>query len=125
VDKVNLAHTTVQWFNPNCYAIQPFGTLGDVPRDSLTGPGLLDLDFSVIKDTKVTEKLTAEFRAEFFNILNHTNLGLPVGAVFAGTRGSLGTPIPTTTTFISGTAGTITTASTTSRQIQFALKLIF
>ncbi len=79
----------------------------------------------MIKDTKVTEKLTAEFRAEFFNILNHTNLGLPVGAVFAGTRGSLGTPIPTTTTFISGTAGTITTASTTSRQIQFALKLIF
>jgi len=124
-DTVNLAHTTVQWFNPNCYAIQPFGTLGDVPRDSLTGPGLLDLDFSVIKDTRITEKLNTEFRAEFFNVLNHTNLGLPVGAIFAGTRGSLANPDPTNTTFISGTAGTITTASTTSRQIQFALKLIF
>ena len=62
VDTVNFAQKTVQWFNPSCYSIQPFGTLGDVPRDSLTGPGLVDLDFSVIKDTRVTEKLNAEFR---------------------------------------------------------------
>ena len=48
----------------------------------MTGPGLLDLDFSVIKDTRITEKLNAEFRAEFFNILNHTNLGQPVGSDF-------------------------------------------
>ena len=133
VDKVNASHTTVQWFNPNCYVLQPFGTLGNVGRNSLTGPGLLDLDFSVIKDTRITEKLNAEFRAEFFNILNHTNLGQPVGAIFAGARGSLANndsgcalnPQVNCTAFISGTAGTITNASTTSRQIQFALKLIF
>jgi hypothetical protein len=85
----------------------------------------LDLDFSVIKDTKITEKLNAEFRAEFFNILNHTNLGQPALGVFAGTRGSLAVPIPAATTFDSATAGIINSTDTTSRQIQFALKLIF
>lgn len=125
LDQVSSATKTVQWFNPNCYVVQPFGTLGDVPRNSLIGPGLVDLDFSVIKETKVTEKLNAEFRAEFFNIINHTNLGPPVTGVFAGTRGNLKNPNPTATTFISGTAGTITNTATTSRQIQFALKLLF
>jgi hypothetical protein len=125
VDQINRAQKTVEWFNPACYSIQPFGTLGDVSRDSLTGPGLLDLDFSVIKDTKITEKLNAEFRAEFFNILNHTNLGQPALGVFAGTRGSLAVPIPAATTFDSATAGIINSTDTTSRQIQFALKLIF
>jgi hypothetical protein len=133
LDQTNNSHTLVQWFNPNCYALQPFGTLGDVPRDSLTGPGLLDLDFSVIKDTRITEKLNVEFRAEFFNILNHTNLGSPVGALFAGTRGSplnnesgcAQSPQVNCTAFISGTAGTVTNTATTSRQIQFALKLLF
>ncbi len=133
VDQTNASHSLVQWFNPNCYVLQPFGTLGNVGRDSLTGPGLLDLDLSVIKDTRITEKLNAEFRAEFFNILNHTNLGPPVGAIFAGSRGSLAnndsgcalTPQVNCTAFISGTAGTIANTTTTSRQIQFAVKLIF
>ena len=119
-DHVNVAQRTVQWFNPACYAVQPFATLGNVGRNSLTGPGLLDLDFSVIKDTKVTETLSAQFRAEFFNIINHTNLGQPAGAVFAGPGGA-----GAGASFIAGNAGLITTASTTSRQIQFALKLIF
>jgi Carboxypeptidase regulatory-like domain len=124
-DTIHFTQRTVQWFNPACYAIQPFGTLGDVGRNSLIGPGLLDLDFSIIKETKITERLNAEFRAEFFNILNHTNLGLPAAGVFAGTRGSPANPVPTNTTFDSATAGVITSTSTTSRQIQFALKLIF
>ncbi len=106
----------VPYFNPACFAVQPAATLGDVPRDSLIGPGLLNLDFSVIKQTRITEKVNTEFRAEFFNILNRTNFGQPVGAVFAGTGAA---PFP------SGTAGVITTTTTTSRQIQFALKLIF
>jgi hypothetical protein len=110
----------VQWFDPSCYTPQPFATLGNVGRNSLAGPGLLDLDFSIIKDTKVTEKLGAEFRAEFFNILNHTNLGQPAGAVFAGPGGA-----GAGASYIAGNAGLISTASTTSRQIQFAVKLIF
>jgi len=106
----------VPWFNPACYAIQPANTLGNVSRDSLIGPGVLDLDFSVIKQTRITEKVNTEFRAEFFNILNRTNLGQPSGAVFAGTGAA---------PFFSGTAGVITSTATTSRQIQFALKLLF
>ena len=104
------------WFNPTCYAVQPAATLGNVGRDSLIGPGLVDLDFSVIKQTRITEKLNTEFRAEFFNILNRANFGQPAGAVFAGTGAA---------PFISGTAGVITTTATTSRQIQFAVKLLF
>jgi hypothetical protein len=118
---VNVTQRSVQWFNPNCYAVQPFATLGNVGRNSLTGPGLLDLDFSVVKDTKVTETVSVQFRAEFFNIINHTNLGQPAGAVFAGAGGAGAAA----GSFIAGNAGLITTASTTSRQIQFALKLIF
>ncbi|HEY6442545.1 MAG TPA: carboxypeptidase regulatory-like domain-containing protein [Candidatus Acidoferrales bacterium] len=106
----------VPFFNPGCFAVQPTSTLGDVRRDSLVGPGLLDLDFSIIKQTKITEKINTEFRAEFFNILNRSNFGQPAGAVFAGTAAA---------PFISGTAGVITSTATTSRQIQFALKLIF
>lgn len=133
VDTANFQQKFVQWFNPACYALQPFGTLGDVGRDSLTGPGLLDLDFSIIKETKITEKLNAEFRAEFFNILNRTNLGQPAAAVFAGARGSVANndsgcalnPPVACTAFIAGNAGVITSTATTSRQIQFALKLTF
>ena len=108
--------TFVNWFDATCYTVQPANTLGDVPRGGLTGPGLLDLDFSVIKQTRITEKFDTELRAEFFNIINHANLGQPVGALFAGTGAA---------PFISGSAGTITSTSTTSRQIQFAVKLIF
>jgi hypothetical protein len=121
-DTVNSLQRTVQWFNPACYAVQPFATLGNVRRNSLIGPGLLNLDFSIIKQTRITEKLNTEFRAEFFNIINHTNLGQPVGGVFSGAGGAASGPV---TDFIAGNAGLITSTSTTSRQIQFALKLIF
>jgi hypothetical protein len=120
-DTVNAQQRTVQWFNPACYAVQPFATLGNVGRNSLIGPGLLDLDFSIIKQTKITEKLNTEFRAEFFNIINHTNLGQPNGAVFSGAGGAGAAA----GSFIAGNSGLITSTSTTSRQIQFALKLIF
>jgi hypothetical protein len=120
-DTVNAQQRTVQWFNPACYAVQPFATLGNVRRDSLIGPGLLNLDFSIIKQTRITEKLNTEFRAEFFNIINHTNLGQPNGAVFSGAGGA-GAAVGS---FIAGNSGLITSTSTTSRQIQFALKLIF
>ncbi len=119
LNTVNRAQETVQWFNPACYTLQPFGTLGNVGRDSLYGPNFVNLDFSIIKDTTVTEKLSAQFRAEFFNIINHTNLGQPATGLYTG---SVYAPASILT---SATAGQITTTSGPSRQIQFAVKLIF
>src|ERR1019366_1354827 len=73
-----------EWFAPTCYKPQPIGVLGLTRRGSVKGPGYLGLDTSVIKQTKVTERLNAEFRAEFFNILNHTNLGQPSSYTLLG-----------------------------------------
>jgi hypothetical protein len=86
-----------------------FGTLG---RNTFRGPGFQDYDLALVKDTPFGRRGTAElgtieFRAEFFNVFNLTNFGLPSNIL----RGS-GFGI------ISKTAGT-------SRQIQFSLKLIY
>ena len=77
--------TWENWYNSDCYYLPPYGTLGNVGRDNLIGPGLMDLDFSVIKNTKLTEKVNLELRAEFFNIVNHTSFGNPAeGFTFGG-----------------------------------------
>ncbi len=112
------------WFNINCYAPQAGGTLGNVPRGSVTGPGVFNFDASIIKNTKLWERLDTQFRAEFFNATNHTNFALPVAGgviVAAGppgvyTQAAQGLP---------GLAGSIRGTSTIARQIQFALKLTF
>jgi hypothetical protein len=107
-----ISGTPNQWFNPNAYTVPAVGTWGNVGRGTLTGPGLADLDASLFRNFKLREKTTLEFRAEFFNVLNHTNFGTPNATVFSGTS-------------ISPSAGLITTTATTSRQIQFGLKLMF
>jgi hypothetical protein len=110
------------WFNANCYVSQPFGTLGDVPRGSVEGANLVDLDFSVIKDTRVWEKLDVQFRGEFFNILNRANFAQPAsigvftGAPTAAVLAPTGEP---------GDSGAIGGTFTPAREIQFALKLMF
>jgi hypothetical protein len=125
-----------QWFNPNMFHMQPMvpcpnnagltcGTLGDAARGILRGPNLGEWDFSIVKDTAVPlfgKQGSIQFRTEIFNILNHTNLGMPASAtVFNGATSVLGeyeqAPL--------AGVGQITTTATTSRQIQFALKLIF
>ena len=101
-----------QWFNPNAFILPAAGTYGNLGRGTYTGPGLAALDLSLLKNIEVTEKMKLQLRSEFFNILNHTNLGTPNAIVFSGGA-------------ISPSAGLITTTATTSRQIQFGLKLIF
>jgi hypothetical protein len=101
-----------EWFNPNAFVLPAAGTYGNLGRGTFIGPGLADLDLSVFKDTVVAERTTLQFRAEFFNALNRANFGTPNAAVFAGGA-------------ISASAGLITSTATTSRQIQFGLKLIF
>lgn len=111
-----------EYFNPNCFSLQPVGTLGNLGRDVFSGPGVEDFDFAVLKNTRIRENVALQFRAEFFNIFNHPNLPLPNGAVF--TQGANGTGV------INPLAGVIQPLTpyetvTTSRQIQFALKLVF
>jgi hypothetical protein len=88
------------------------GTWGNLGRGTFRGPGLANVDLSLVKNIAVTERTSLQFRTEFFNAFNHTNLGTPNPIVFAGTG-----PNPS--------AGLITTTSTLSREIQFALKLMF
>ena len=114
--------TVKQWFNPAAFAAPYPGTFGDLGRDTLTGPGLSELDFSVAKSTAIREGLRAQFRAEFFNVLNHSNFTTPNPVVYS----SGPTPkTPTAAAQESPTAGVISATATTSRQIQFGLKLLF
>lgn len=101
-----------QWFNPAAFVLPTAGTYGNLGRGVYRGPGLADLDVSLFKTTKVAERADLQFRAEFFNALNHANFGTPNATVFSGTA-------------FNPSAGLVTTTTTTSRQIQFGLKLVF
>ncbi|MDE3197210.1 MAG: carboxypeptidase regulatory-like domain-containing protein, partial [Acidobacteriota bacterium] len=103
-----------QWFNPNAFLAPPnnSGFYGNLGRDTLIGPGLGTCDFSVFKDTRIHERTNVQFRAEFFNVLNRANFNGPNAVVF-------------TPSGVSPTAGVITGTATTSRQIQFGLKLLW
>ncbi len=106
--------TPAQWFNPNVFLQPPpnSGFFGNATRDNLVGPGLATWDFSTIKNTKLRESLSLQFRAEIFNLTNRANFNTPALITF-------------TPSGVSGTAGAITSTSTTARQVQFALKLLW
>jgi hypothetical protein len=106
-----------QWFNPAAFILPTPGTYGNLGRGTLNGPGLADVDFSVFKNTGITEKTNLQFRAEFFNISNRANYGPPNSTVYSITPGA--------PPAISPSAGLITTTATFPRQIQLGLKLIF
>ncbi len=97
--------------NTNATAFH-FGSLG---RNVIIGPRFNNTDFSVIKNTKLTETTRVQFRAEFFDVFNHTNFGQP-GRV--AQIGSTDFGVIRSTRFATGDSGS-------SRQIQFALKLLF
>ena len=101
-----------QWFDPNAFVVPAAGTWGNLGRGVYAGPGLVDVDLSLFKNVAMSERFHLQFRSEFFNLLNRTNLGTPNATVFSGTS-------------ISPSAGLITTLATMPRQIQFGLKLIF
>jgi hypothetical protein len=109
-----------QWFNPACFAIEPVGTFGNLGRTTFNGPSLVDFDFAMMKNTsirKISEAFNVQFRAEVFNIFNHTNLGIPgLGAFTQGTNGGANP---------NASFGVFTGTTTTSRQIQLGLKIVF
>jgi hypothetical protein len=113
----------VFWLNTACYTLPPVGELGNLSRDPVFGPDAATLDASLQKTTKISERYTVQFRAEFFNVLNRANFRNPSGAIFSqgldagGNATGGGTPGPT--------AGQITLTNTTARQIQFGLKFLF
>jgi len=113
-----------EWYNPHMFTMPAFGTLGDVPRGVLVGPGLADWDFSLNKDTALPflgEKGRAEFRAEFFNIINHTNFNFP--GISQNNQNFIQTGIGTG--IVSPAAGVVSTTATNAREIQFGLRLEF
>jgi hypothetical protein len=112
-DSIYENNSAERWFDPTVFALQTAGTYGNAGRDILKAPGLVSLDASLFKTTYITERLNLQFRAEFFNLLNRTNLGIPATVVLT----TAGVP--------ASSAGRISRTSTTSRQIQFGLKLSF
>jgi hypothetical protein len=68
---------SVNWLNPNAFLPSADGAYGDTPRNVLHGPGFEDVDLSVFKNTHITERVTAQFRVEMFNLFNHLNLASP------------------------------------------------
>jgi hypothetical protein len=105
------------WVNPAGFGLPAPGTLGNLQRDFLSGPGTVAMNYAVIKDTPIKEQIRLQFRAEFFNLLNHPNWALPTSTAFVQTANGGGAPNPT----FGKSIGTTTSA----RQIQFALKLLF
>jgi len=95
------------WFNTAAFAAPPAFTFGNAGRNSVYGPGMQSLDFAVSRDFTITEAAKFQFRAEFFNALNHTNLGTPDRFV--------NTP----------QFGTITEATTPGREIQLSARISF
>ena len=97
-----------------------FNLRGNAGRNILIGPGLSNLDFSILKNNRVrriSESFNVQFRAEFFNILNHPNFAVPVTPNNTDIFDSTGVP--------TGVAGLLTSTTTDSREIQFALKVIW
>jgi outer membrane receptor protein involved in Fe transport len=113
------------FYNANCDKSFTFPTcanlMGNNGRNSITGPGIENFDFSMVKDNpirKISESFNIQFRAEFFNIFNRANFA-PPNAVNGNLEAFDGTGAPV------GGFGQITSTSTPERQVQFALKIIW
>jgi hypothetical protein len=109
------------YFDPCAFIPAKAGFYGSLGRDTIIGPGFADLDFTLVKNTSITERWKAEFRAEVFNILNRANFGLPNNNIFATATAA----IASADVKALGTVGRIQSTTNPSRQIQFGLKILF
>ena len=105
--------TPDRYFDPCSFQLQPVGFLGNLGRDTIVGPGLSNFDFVLSKNFAVTERMKVQFRSEFFNSFNHANFSNPSQIVVFDASG----PVKS--------AGRITQTGTTSRQVQFGMKITF
>ncbi len=117
--------TPDQWYDPNAFELPPAGFFGNLARNTLSGPGFSNVDFSVLKDIRfksISEGFRIQFRVEFFNALNHPNFDLPANSESA-----------TSASFVfTDASGKPNLAATRpvrtvndAREIQLALKLIW
>lgn len=97
------------YFNPNYFTFEPLGQVGNVMRRYFTGPGILNSDMALLKNTKITESDSLEFRAEAFNVFNHAQFNNPSGQIDNAGAGGFG----------------FVTSARDPRIMQIALKLIF
>ncbi len=98
--------TPERWFNTAAFVIPPFGRFGNAGRNILDGPSYKNVNFSLVKNTAIKEEMAIQFRAEFFNLFNHPNFGLPDNFVGSPSFGRL-------------------YSADSPRRIQFGLKLLF
>jgi hypothetical protein len=101
------SRNSTTWSNPGAFTAPPAYTYGDVGRNSVYGPGLQTMDLALVRSFILTEKARFETRAEFFNGLNHTNLGTPNRFVNTSSFGS------------------ITEVATPGREIQLSARVSF
>jgi outer membrane receptor protein involved in Fe transport len=101
-----------QYFDPNCFSLPDLGFFGDVPRNTVIGPGFASWDMAVFKNVQIAEGRRIQLRVEGFNITNRANFGLPASTVF-NSAGRV------------SNAGEITTIVGTARQFQFGVKVDF
>ncbi|HEX3376744.1 MAG TPA: hypothetical protein VHS29_07775, partial [Candidatus Acidoferrales bacterium] len=97
--------------------------LGSLGRNQITGPGFVDVDFSVFKNIRLSERFTSQFRVEVFNILNHPNFLAPVDNEVLFNGGSPSNGLDASSAGLS--PGKIDSTSGDSREIQFGFKLNF
>jgi hypothetical protein len=104
-----------RYLDVNAFALPAANTRGNMPRNALTGPGLINADLALVKGFKLAPNRTLQVRLEAFNVFDRANFAIPSGRVaFTNAAGD-----------VSPTFGRITATTTTARQIQLGLKYVF
>jgi Carboxypeptidase regulatory-like domain/TonB-dependent Receptor Plug Domain len=106
-----------EWFNTSAFQQNAPGTFGDTGKNILRGPRFFDADLAAVKNAKLTERLSMEFRAEFFNAFNNVNFARPDGNLLDSTYGEI--------TGMAGASSSNTYGTAQPRIIQFATKFLF
>jgi hypothetical protein len=105
-DPNNGPRTPHQWFDTSVFSLPALYSFGNAPRNAVIGPGLEEFDLSLQKDVVLREPVRLQFRAEAYNLLNHPNFNIPNRTAFTPNFGRI-------------------SSAQDSRQLQFALKILF